>query len=162
MPSVSNIYQNFKRIFKGKDTRIYLNSIFSLRSLFFIESPIRRTVSTINIHQYVTLRIRSRFILNQKITILRLVFFYVSLTRSGASGTPTAPPLRQEPPSSTAPTRSSDKQAPAQRKARVLYDFDAGDSTELSLLADEVCTSLFSMAQMIAAIRSIFYMLIVF
>ena len=56
-----------------------------------------------------------------------------SLTRSAA---PSAPPSRPEPPTSA--TKASDRQSPAPRKARALYDYDAGDSTELSLLADEV------------------------
>ena len=58
-----------------------------------------------------------------------------SLTRSGA---PSAPPLRPEPPVPSTTGRASDTQTPAPRKARALYDYDAADSTELSLLADEV------------------------
>jgi len=57
------------------------------------------------------------------------------LTRSGA---PSAPPLRPDPPISSAPVKASDQQLPAPRKARALYDYDAADSTELSLLADEI------------------------
>ena len=67
-----------------------------------------------------------------------------SLTRSGA---PSAPPLRPAAPVSSAPAKASDKQLPAPRKARALYDYDAADSTELSLLADEVMPILSSQYQ---------------
>ncbi|XP_065068500.1 endophilin-B1-like [Rhopilema esculentum] len=53
------------------------------------------------------------------------------LTRSAP---PSAPPQRPEAP----PLKQPEMQQPTQRKARVLYDYDAADLTELSLLADEV------------------------
>ena len=78
--------------------------------------------------------------------MIYLYNFYFSLTRSAA---PSAPPSRPEPPISA--NRATDKQSPAPRKARALYDYDAGDATELSLLADEV----FSMSLIINLV--IFY-----
>ena len=52
--------------------------------------------------------------------------------QGGATNNPTAPPLDTVLP--------EDKSRPQNgvRKAKVLYDYDAGDDSELSVLADEV------------------------
>nr|XP_009296538.1 SH3-domain GRB2-like endophilin B1 isoform X3 [Danio rerio] len=56
---------------------------------------------------------------------------------------PTAPPaasLPAPPPSQASPALNELRSSSGTRKARVLYDYDAASSTELSLLADEVIT----------------------
>ena len=64
--------------------------------------------------------------------------FFVSFASLTRIAPPSAPPQRPDAP----PLKQPEKQQPTQRKARVLYDYDAADSTELSLLADEVITFL--------------------
>ena len=57
---------------------------------------------------------------------------------------PKRPPPPSAPPMYTSPFPATNGvEASIKRKARVLYDYDAADPSELSLLADEVCAFLF-------------------
>ncbi|XDV27093.1 hypothetical protein PO909_030683 [Leuciscus waleckii] len=62
---------------------------------------------------------------------------------SASVSVPSAPPaasLPAPPPSQTSPALNELRSTSGIRKARVLYDYDAASSSELSLLADEVIT----------------------
>lgn len=62
------------------------------------------------------------------------------LPNSSAPLPPVTVPIPAAPPGASELTAAELQPASGTRRARVLYDYDAGDSSELSLLADEVIT----------------------